>query len=117
MLPVLQGLSATMAGHEPDNGVRLADVNAATELLDEQGQTVSLGIRPIQAPDRPDLAMRRTASDRQAPYDTTANGPLMARNVMDLVLIIGCPRRGHRSSAACSVICGVCRSTPMYADE
>jgi len=42
-------------------------------------RTFSLGIRPIQAPDRPDLGSRCTVSDRYGLYGTMAIGPLMAR--------------------------------------
>src|SRR5262245_2832926 len=38
-------------------------------------RTISLGIRPIVAPDRPDLGIRCTARDRDGPCDTGANGP------------------------------------------
>ena len=38
-------------------------------------RTISLGIRQIRVPDRPDLGNRYTASDRQRPCDTR----LMAR--------------------------------------
>jgi hypothetical protein len=37
--------------------------------------TVTLGIRPIGASDRPDLGTRRTVSDRDGPDDIPANGP------------------------------------------
>jgi hypothetical protein len=51
---------------------------------DENGtRTLSLGIRPIGAADRPDLGIRRTASDRHVPHDTRANGPPMARRLID----------------------------------
>jgi SAM-dependent methyltransferase len=46
--------------------------------------TVSLGIRPIGASGRPDLGTRNTASDRDGPYDTRANGPPMVRGLMAL---------------------------------
>ena len=42
-------------------------------------RTISLGIRPIQAPDRPDLGSQCTVSDRYGPYGTMAIGPLMAQ--------------------------------------
>jgi len=42
-------------------------------------RTISLGIRPIGASDRPDLGIRCTASDRHGLCDTGANGPPMAR--------------------------------------
>jgi hypothetical protein len=41
-------------------------------------RTISLGIRPIGASDRPELGSRCAASDRHGPYDTIANGPPMA---------------------------------------
>jgi hypothetical protein len=52
-------------------------------------RTISLGIRPIGAPDRPDLAIRCTASDRHRPCDTRVNGPPMARGPMSLKLNTG----------------------------
>ena len=42
-------------------------------------RTISLGIRPIGASDRPELGSRCTASDRHGPCDTRLNGPPMAR--------------------------------------
>ena len=45
-------------------------------------RTISLGIRPIQPSDRPDLDIRCTASDRHGPLDTRVNGPPMARGPM-----------------------------------
>jgi hypothetical protein len=44
-------------------------------------RTISLGIRPIRAPDRSDLGTRCTISDRDGPCDTGANGPPMARGL------------------------------------
>ena len=46
-------------------------------------RTISLGIRPIGAPDRPDLGIRHTASDCHGPCDTGDNGPPMARRLID----------------------------------
>jgi hypothetical protein len=45
-------------------------------------RTISLGIRPIHALDRPDLGNRHTASDRHGPWGTGVNGPPMARGPM-----------------------------------
>jgi hypothetical protein len=45
-------------------------------------RTVSLGIRQIRVPDRPDLGIRRTASDRHGLCGTGANGPPMARGLI-----------------------------------
>jgi hypothetical protein len=42
-------------------------------------RTISLGNQQIAAPDRPDLRIRCTASDRHGPYATGVNGPSMAR--------------------------------------
>jgi hypothetical protein len=47
-------------------------------------RTISLGIRPIGASDRPDLGTRCTASDRHGPCDTGANGPPMAHGLITL---------------------------------
>ena len=44
--------------------------------------TVSFGIRQIGPSDRPDLGARCTTSDRDAPYNTSTSGPLMARGLM-----------------------------------
>ena len=46
--------------------------------------TISLGIRQIGASDRAELGSRRTASDRDALHDTRANGPPMARGLMEV---------------------------------
>jgi len=40
------------------------------------------GIRQIRAPDRPDLEIRCTASDRDGLCDTGVNGPPMARGAV-----------------------------------
>jgi hypothetical protein len=42
-------------------------------------RTISLGNQQIGAPDRLDLQIRCTASDRYGPCDTRINGPPMAR--------------------------------------
>src|SRR5437660_460789 len=42
-------------------------------------RTISLGICTIHAPTRPDLRIVLSASDREIPLFTGANGPLMAR--------------------------------------
>jgi hypothetical protein len=47
-------------------------------------RTVSLGIRPIGACDRPELGSRCTAGDRHGPCDTRANGPPMGHGTMAL---------------------------------
>src|SRR5215510_8187885 len=44
-------------------------------------RTISLGIRQIRVPDRPELGSRCTASDRHRPCDTGVNGPPMARRL------------------------------------
>jgi hypothetical protein len=63
-------------------------------------RTISLGIRQIPPSDHSDLGIRRTASDRRAPCDTRANGPPMARGVMQWP---GVPRATpHVSHDACS---------------
>jgi hypothetical protein len=45
-------------------------------------RTISLGIRQIRVPDRPDLDIRCTVSDRHRPSSTGVNGPPMARRQM-----------------------------------
>ena len=62
-------------------------------------QAVSLGIRQIRAPDRPDLGIRCTASDRDGPCDTGVNGPPMARVVTNA--LCGLLDQQHES-----IICG-----------
>ena len=55
-------------------------VAAARQAADRW--TVSLGIRQIRGPDRPDLGTRCTAGDRHGPCDTGVNGPPMARGAV-----------------------------------
>ena len=45
-------------------------------------RTISLGIRPIRISDRPGLGIRRTAGNRDGPWDTGGNGPPMARGLI-----------------------------------
>jgi hypothetical protein len=64
---------------------RAADLGFHSGAGDEnRTATISLGIRQIGAPDRPDLGTRPTASDRDGPHDTRANGPSMARSLIAL---------------------------------
>ena len=47
-------------------------------------RNISLGIRQIEASDRPDLGAGCTTSDRHRPLDTRVNGPPMARSQVTL---------------------------------
>src|SRR5262245_10220540 len=55
----------------------------------QRPETVSLGIRQIRVPDRPDLGIRCTASDRHRPCGTGVNGPPMARGLSSRVSAMG----------------------------
>jgi hypothetical protein len=77
-----QGGLAIMACRWPDLGIQR--VERVTVGDGNRTRTISLGIRPIQALDRPDLGSRHTASDRHGPYDASVNGPPMARGLIAL---------------------------------
>jgi len=69
-------------------------------------RTISLGIWQIRPSDGPDLGSRCTASDCDAPCDTPANGPPMARDLM----VLGA------ASLAASVILTLAQFTAPEAD-
>src|SRR5690242_5630824 len=65
-------------------------------------RTISLGTRPVGASDRPDLGIRCTASDRQGPLDTRANGPLMAHSLMVSAVVRS--QRAEFQGRPCSLV-------------